>query len=136
MAHIVPTVLHAPGSTFLGRVAVFATAPVIRFVQALRHRAQVRKLADFDDHMLKDIGLTRSDVDGALDESIFENPSVLLVRSFERRQHSGRLGEAGRSERPQVPFVQLASVQVSPVQVSPVQVSPVQVSPLKVARHA
>ena len=44
---------------------------------------------ELDDRALKDIGLTRSDVDGALAEPLFRNRQV-LVRS---------VGRAGRHER-------------------------------------
>jgi uncharacterized protein YjiS (DUF1127 family) len=108
MAHSVSPVLHSSRPTFLGRVAGLAMTSVIRFAKAIRHRAEVRQLADFDDHMLEDIGLTRGEVDGALDQSIFENPSVLLVRSFERRQRSQPMAEALRSGRPQVRCVAVA----------------------------
>jgi uncharacterized protein YjiS (DUF1127 family) len=104
MAQSIPSVVHSHGSTFFGRAALIILVPVARFAKALKHRAEVRQLADFDDRMLKDIGLTRSEVSGALQESIFENPSVLLVRSFERRQRSQRMAEP-RKARPVVPVV-------------------------------
>ena len=36
-----------------------------RSLEALRHRREIMHLAEFDDRMLKDIGLTRSDVERA-----------------------------------------------------------------------
>ncbi len=48
-------------------------------VKAWEHRRQVRALGAYDDRMLKDIGLYRSDVDAALDAPIFSDPSQVLT---------------------------------------------------------
>ena len=45
--------------------------PSNRPILALGHRREVRHLAELDDRMLKDIGLLRSDVDGALAEPLY-----------------------------------------------------------------
>jgi uncharacterized protein YjiS (DUF1127 family) len=51
-----------------------------------RHRREVRLLTELDDRTLKDIGLLRSDVEGALLEPLHKDPSrVLSVRREERR---------------------------------------------------
>jgi uncharacterized protein YjiS (DUF1127 family) len=105
MAQSIHSVTHSIGSTFFGRAALLIVASVAGLAKALKHRAEIRQLADFDDRMLKDIGLTRSEVTGALEESIFENPSVLLVRSFERRHRFQRGDEAQKPVRPIVPTV-------------------------------
>ena len=73
-----------------------------------RHRREIRNLAEFDDRMLSDIGLTRSEVIGALAEPFFRDRAVFLVRWDERSSRS----EGARSEglmapgrvRPAVPF--------------------------------
>jgi uncharacterized protein YjiS (DUF1127 family) len=55
-------------------------------LKALRHRREVLRLADLDDRSLKDIGLLRADVEGALLEPLHKDPSkVLSVRRVERR---------------------------------------------------
>jgi uncharacterized protein YjiS (DUF1127 family) len=46
--------------------------------RALSNRMAVRELAQLDDHALKDIGLTRSDVQGALGVSLLHDPSCVL----------------------------------------------------------
>ena len=57
--------------------------------RALRNRREVHRLADLDDRALKDIGLLRSDVEGALLEPFHKDPSrVLSVRRVERRGRS------------------------------------------------
>lgn len=75
---------------------------------AFRHRSEVRHLSEFDDRTLKDIGLLRSDVDSALAEPLFRNPSLVLVRSAERR---ARVQErsAIRQARPVVPMMGAAA---------------------------
>jgi uncharacterized protein YjiS (DUF1127 family) len=49
------------------------------FQRALSNRMAVRELAHLDDHALKDIGLTRSDVQGALEVSLRQDPSCVLT---------------------------------------------------------
>ena len=96
----------APGLRF--ETAARAVAAVIRqlgsFVTAIRHRGEVRHLAEFDDRALKDIGLSRGEVDGALAVPFYVNPSTVLVRSVERRVRS-QLGPSVKSVRPVVPSV-------------------------------
>jgi uncharacterized protein YjiS (DUF1127 family) len=58
---------------------------VAELVRAIEHRREVRHLAELDERFLKDIGLSRSDVASALSEPLYRNPSILLVRSAERR---------------------------------------------------
>lgn len=48
--------------------------------QALANRRAVRHLAEFDDRMLKDIGLSRSEVEGALLSALLQDPSIQLAR--------------------------------------------------------
>jgi uncharacterized protein YjiS (DUF1127 family) len=55
-------------------------------VRALRHRREVMRLTDLDDRALKDIGLLRGDVEGALLEPLHKDPSrVLSIRRAEPR---------------------------------------------------
>lgn len=89
-----------PGSTILGRFA----RSLISLAKAFKDRREVRNLAEFDERMLKDIGLTRSDVVSALAEPIHHHPSWVLVRC------AGRPAEAHKSmtapkPRPVVPVV-------------------------------
>lgn len=46
---------------------------------ALLHRREVVRLLDLDDRQLRDIGLIRNDVLGALAEPIIRDPSHLLL---------------------------------------------------------
>jgi uncharacterized protein YjiS (DUF1127 family) len=73
--------------------------------RALRHRCEIRHLAEFDDRMLKDIGLTRSDVSCALSEPLLRNPSWVLVRSAQRHSRGERPDRSIKPVRPVVPIV-------------------------------
>lgn len=58
--------------------AAAVVAPVVSLGRALQHRREITALAELDDHALKDIGLTRTDVHGALAVSVREDPSHVL----------------------------------------------------------
>ena len=62
-------------------------------VRAIRHRREIRQLCAWDDSMLKDIGLTRSDVVGALSEPLLRDPSAVLAARFGRRGGRSRSGQ-------------------------------------------
>jgi len=60
---------------------------------ALRNRREVMRLTDLDDRALKDIGLLRADVEGALLEPLHKDPSkVLSVRRPEPRPRPRPIG--------------------------------------------
>jgi len=65
----------------LGNLHRVTSAGLVRagkLVRTLRNRHEVRKLAELDERSLKDIGLTRSDVQGALAASLLSDPSLVL----------------------------------------------------------
>ncbi len=84
------------------------TRSLVGFTKALRHRREIKNLEEFDDRMLKDIGLTRSDESSALDEPLLRNPSWVLVRSAERHLRGEVPAQPVRQLRPVVPMVTLA----------------------------
>lgn len=61
------------------RVAVRGFTPIVALVKALAHRREVLRLGELDERGLKDIGLVRSDLDGALAVSWLADPSVILA---------------------------------------------------------
>lgn len=65
--------------------------------KAIVNRRSVDALASWDDRMLQDIGLTRSDLDGALAQPWHRDPSrELMVRRLEnrvRRRSAGHVGD-------------------------------------------
>ncbi len=82
-------------STFL-KVLRAAGAAIRRVVTAWSNRRDVRLLAEMDDRSLKDIGLVRTDVYGALDAPFHRDPSTLLViRSTERRAMAHEIARDG-----------------------------------------
>ena len=62
----------------LRRVIGTGLARAGKLVRALRNRREIRQLAELDEHALKDIGLTRNDVQGALGASLMSDPSLIL----------------------------------------------------------
>jgi uncharacterized protein YjiS (DUF1127 family) len=79
---------YAPANARMGllRAALGIVRQSGAVLKALRHRREVLRLADLDDRALKDIGLLRADVEGALLEPLHKDPSkVLSVRRVERR---------------------------------------------------
>lgn len=78
------------------RVAAFVITPVVALVKALIHRREVLRLGELDERGLKDIGLVRSDLDGALAVSWLSDPSVILAeRSSARSGVAATRREAG-----------------------------------------
>ena len=88
------------------RVARAVLDAAVDLARALRDRQEIKRLIELDDRALKDIGLSRSEVDGALAEPLFRNPSTVLLRSVERRSRAlpalpAKVGPA----RPVVPMI-------------------------------
>lgn len=92
--------------TFSGMAALESfVRSLANLAKALRHRKQIKHLAEFDDRMLRDIGLTRSDVSSALAEPLLRNPSWVLIRSAERHSRGERPERPVQPVRPVVPMV-------------------------------
>lgn len=78
------------------RVAALGFTPIVALVKALIHRREVLRLGELDERGLKDIGLVRSDLDGALAVSWLSDPSVILAeRSSARSGVAATRREAG-----------------------------------------
>jgi len=83
----------------------------MQLYKTIKHRRDVAPLADQDDHLLADIGLTRDDVRRAIAQPIWRDPSEMLGRragSTERVRRAlaaltdheaGSLSELGRRAR-------------------------------------
>jgi len=67
-------------------LAIAGVTGAVQFAKAIARRRMLSQMAEFDDRMLRDIGLTRSDLRDASAGPIWQDPtSVLVVRSVERR---------------------------------------------------
>jgi uncharacterized protein YjiS (DUF1127 family) len=62
-----------------------------RFSSLMRHRRDAMRLARLDDHMLADIGLTRSDLRDAYSEPLWHDPTDVLARRAADRRMSRQL---------------------------------------------
>ncbi len=77
-------------------VVALAVAGVRRIgsmIVAHRHRKSIMDLNGMDEHMLKDIGLSRADVQAALAEPFYRDPTSRLASESEERRldHRNRL---------------------------------------------
>ena len=83
-------------SAAVTRVAVRGFQPIVALVKALIHRREILRLGELDERGLKDIGLVRSDLDGALSVSWLSDPSTVLAeRSSARSGVAATRREAG-----------------------------------------
>lgn len=90
------------------RAAVRTATGVKDLVRAWLHRREVLQLAELDDRGLKDIGLVRSDIEGALATFWLRDPSaVLQARSSQQQSAAAIRREAGLRR----PLVSLAGPQ-------------------------
>lgn len=78
-------------AAFFNTVAGVVANRVTTVFRALKHRHDAQMLAGLDERMLKDIGLTRSDLRDAYAEPIWRDPTAVLVeRAGERRTNRRR----------------------------------------------
>jgi uncharacterized protein YjiS (DUF1127 family) len=72
---------------------------------AWRHRRDAAALATFDDRMLADIGLTRCDLNDALAEPLWRDPTTVLAHRYSERRRVRRAVAAGSIKRASPPLV-------------------------------
>ncbi|WP_291644930.1 DUF1127 domain-containing protein [Bosea sp. (in: a-proteobacteria)] len=78
------------------RAAIRTVTGVKKLIRAWVHRREVMQLGELDERGLKDIGLVRSDVEGALATSWLRDPSVVLsARSAQQQSAAARRREVG-----------------------------------------
>lgn len=86
MQHTVTKPAVATGASLTGALLAYAG----RLWRVMQHRREVNRLLNVDDRMLADIGLTRSEVEGALETPLHVDPSMQLVRARQARRIAGR----------------------------------------------
>lgn len=59
---------------------------------ALKHRRELKRLADLDDHMLADIGLNRSDLRDAASAPFWHDPTSILEQRAKARMAGAASG--------------------------------------------
>lgn len=95
----------APQGTAARRVIRRAAGIVIAVTRAIMHRREVTDLLHLDERQLKDIGLVRGDVLGALAGPLSADPSIILrLRSVDHRarvREAMIAAEASMARRPQ-----------------------------------
>ncbi len=90
----------------MSRVASAGARLLAGVGRAFRNRRAAAGLARLDDHMLADIGLTRSDLRDAYSEPLWHDPTDLLAsRAAERRARQSR-----REEAPKLPWLSCETV--------------------------
>ncbi|MFG1294178.1 DUF1127 domain-containing protein [Xanthobacter variabilis] len=67
--------------------------------RVLEHRRVMARLAALDDHMLKDMGITRADVCDAVSEPLGADPTRLLVLRATERRAARCLDQRDRASR-------------------------------------
>jgi len=95
MTTIKTTTVKLPATGFaaiLTQWAARAFNMVATFVVVRRNRAAILRLGDLDDYMLKDIGISRSDLHRALGRSYLDDPSSELgaIADARARQQATR----------------------------------------------
>jgi uncharacterized protein YjiS (DUF1127 family) len=73
-------------SRWIGHAAAAMARAAWQIVVAVKHRRELSRLADRDDRMLADIGLTRSDLHAARSEPLWRDPTNVLQRSVSRKR--------------------------------------------------
>ena len=82
---VLPLGATIPARAF-GSFAAAAVRAVKAFVRARRNRRDALALAGLDRSMLKDIGITRADLNDAFSSPFWEDPTAILKeRAIERR---------------------------------------------------
>lgn len=76
----------APVGSALALVLLKMSNAAVKAARAIEHRRALRQLGQLDDHMLRDIGLTRGDLLDAASEPLWRDSThVLVTRTVERR---------------------------------------------------
>ncbi len=122
---LIMTIATKPFASVLGvvtRIAARGLAGVTSLTKAIIHRREVLRLTELDERGLKDIGLVRSDVEGALATSWLDDPSTILAARSGARSGvaSARRAEGVRQAQVKAPAMKAGPVARQPVAKQPV----------------
>lgn len=78
------------GQSPLDEVLAAAGSVLSQFLEARRGRRELTRLANYDDALLADIGIARSDIEQALLLPWYSDPSQALEERVHRRNGSAR----------------------------------------------
>ena len=99
---VLPLGAAIPARAF-GSFAAAAARAVKAFVRARRNRRDALALAGLDRSMLKDIGISRADLNDAFSSPFWEDPTTLLSeRAIEARLNRALKRQAVKRESPAV----------------------------------
>ncbi|AOO80901.1 DUF1127 domain-containing protein [Bosea vaviloviae] len=112
---LIMTIATKPFASVLGvvtRIAARGFAGVTSLTKAIIHRREVLRLTELDERGLKDIGLVRSDVEGALATSWLDDPSTILAARSGARSGvaSARRAEGARQAQVKAPAMKVGPV--------------------------
>lgn len=69
---------------FLQNWTVLPLRGLVQIYRTYKNRRVIASMRDFDDQQLADIGLSRKDIDSALDRAFRDNPYAPLVQARDR----------------------------------------------------
>lgn len=84
------------------RAAAHSVRGTKNLMRAFMHRREVMRLSELDERGLKDIGLIRSDIDGALAVSWLSDPSSVLQSRSDQQQSAATSRREAAVRRPVV----------------------------------
>jgi uncharacterized protein YjiS (DUF1127 family) len=95
----VPAISHLATGQNIGRILDRMTRRVAALLAMWRGRQAVAELAHFDARLLRDIGLSRSDVVAAIERPMSEDPTLHLADAVRERRlaHLAQKREAARA---------------------------------------
>jgi len=82
-----------------GYVATWLNAAIRTWLETRRHHREVAFLQTFDERMLRDVGLTRADVEWAASTPFWRDPAAIL------KGRAGPRGHRHPAARPQAPSI-------------------------------
>ena len=97
-------------AAYLGRGVALVGRGLARLGHALSNRRAATTLATLDDHMLADIGITRSDLRDAYAEPLWHDPTDVLAGRAAGRRKRRRSALVQSYEEPQSPWLACESV--------------------------